>query len=98
MRGRWHGSTDKWNHVNQLVQTEKIGILALQETHLTPVAEMSLNNLFKQRLHIISSIDPQHTISGSVAIVLNKNIANVHNIKKYVLIPGHAMLVSVPWH
>jgi hypothetical protein len=59
---------------------------------------MSLNNLFKQRLHIISSIDPQHTNSGGIAIVLNKNIANVHNIKKYVLIPGCAMLVLVPWH
>jgi hypothetical protein len=43
MRGR---GTDKWNHINQLIRDNKIGILAIQETHLDDDKKDRLELLF----------------------------------------------------
>jgi exonuclease III/ribonuclease HI len=98
MQGRWHGSRDKWLHINQILRTERIAILALQETHLTSMDEAQLNTVFQQCMVIYSSIDPQHTNAAGIAVVLNKNMTNIHGVRKYELIPGRALMVSVPWH
>ncbi|KAG1860934.1 hypothetical protein F4604DRAFT_1510869, partial [Suillus subluteus] len=88
----------KWLHINQIVKERKIGILTLQETHLTPEDETLLNETFKMRLRIILSIDPDKPNAKGVAVVINKHTTNSEEIKKHTLIAGRAMLVIVPWH
>jgi len=46
---------DKWQHVDQLLRNKKVGILAVQETHLQDSAVDSLHTQFHQCLHIINS-------------------------------------------
>ncbi|KAG2131067.1 hypothetical protein DEU56DRAFT_872233 [Suillus clintonianus] len=81
MRGRWHEGSDKWTHINQIMKEQKIGALALQEKHLTKEDESTLNSTPGLRLHIISSIDPAHTNTKGVAII----------------VPGRALLMVIPW-
>jgi exonuclease III len=98
IRGRWHNGADKWMHINQIIREQRIGIMALQETHLSESDNNTLNDLFSSRLHIISSIDPSHTNAEGVAIVINKNLMSTMNITSTVIIPGRALVASIPWH
>ena len=87
----------KWMHVNQIVRDNRIGILALQETHLS---EELLNSLHSQfpRLHIQHTSDPQRPNAKGVAIVINKYLLPWKETTVYNIIPGRAMLMTVPWH
>ncbi|KAG2738220.1 DNase I-like protein, partial [Suillus brevipes Sb2] len=98
MRGRWSNGSDKWLHINQIVKEKRIAILATQETHLSKEDETSLNTIFSSRLKIISSIDPNHTNAQGVALVLNKDLTITREITSHEIIPGRALLVSIPWH
>jgi ribonuclease HI/exonuclease III len=95
MRGR---GTDKWNHINQIMRDHKIGVLALQETHLENKHVDQLHTLFSKRLKIFHTINPEEPNSKGVAIVLNKEITNIQNVKTRVLIHGRALLMTLPWH
>jgi ribonuclease HI/exonuclease III len=95
MRGR---GGDKWLHINQIMKEKKIGILALQETHLTDQQTDSLHNLFGKRLKIINSIEEDSPNSKGVAIVINKEITNSQNITTKVLVPGRALFITTQWH
>ncbi|KAG1764439.1 Endonuclease/exonuclease/phosphatase [Suillus occidentalis] len=97
MRGRWHEGSDKWKHINQIVKDQKLGVLALQETHLTKDEESILNSTPGLRLRIISSIDPTHTNAKGVALVLNKNLVSTSGVKTHELVPGRALLIIIPW-
>jgi len=97
MRGRWHNGANKWPHINQIVKEQKIGILALQETHLTKEDEDALNSSPGFRIHVISSIDPAHTNAKGVAIVINKKLLGTSGIKTHTLVPGRAILTIIPW-
>jgi exonuclease III len=88
---------NKWFHVNQMMREQKIGILALQETHMTEELKDSIETTFK-RLLILSCSDPESPNSKGVAIVLNRDITNCENVKCTSIIPGRAMAVSIPWH
>ena len=89
---------DKWQHVDQLLRNKRIGILAVQETHLRDDTIVSLHAQFHQRLHIINSSDPEHPNAMGVAIVLNKSYVAWKEAITHEIIPGRAILVSVPWH
>lgn len=97
MRGRWHNGADKWPHINQLVKEQKIGILALQETHLTKEDEDTINSTPGFRIQVISSIDPARTNAKGIAIVINKKLLGTSGIKTHVLAPGRAILTIIPW-
>ncbi|KAJ7127524.1 Endonuclease/exonuclease/phosphatase, partial [Mycena crocata] len=98
MRGRFHKGEDKWIHINQIMRDRQIGLMALQETHLSPSDTDSLNSLFERNLSIYSTIDPANPSGKGVAIVLNKQMTNVGNIKAEAIIEGRALMVTVPWH
>jgi Endonuclease/Exonuclease/phosphatase family len=89
---------EKWFHINQLLCNGKIGILALQETHTTDALVSSLHSLFGKQLLIFHSMDPDSPNSKGVAIVLNKEILHTDNVQIHDIIPGCALLLSVPWH
>ncbi|KAJ7136378.1 Endonuclease/exonuclease/phosphatase, partial [Mycena crocata] len=98
MRGRYHQGKDKWEHINQIVRDRKIGILALQETHLSPDDVDNVHKLFGKRLQVFASIDPASPQAKGVAIVINKEISNIIGIKTKEVIPGRALHLTIPWH
>jgi len=53
---------NKWNHVNQIMRDEKIGILLFQETHMDVTHHSQVQKLFVNRLHILYSADPESPI------------------------------------
>jgi exonuclease III len=75
MRGGGSQSTqNKWNHINQLMRDRKIGILALQETHLTQTDLESFKRKFGDKLIIINSSDRFSPNAMGVAIIINRRI------------------------
>ncbi|KIY45124.1 DNase I-like protein [Fistulina hepatica ATCC 64428] len=89
---------NKWLHVNQLVKDKRIGALAVQETHLTDSHVADLHELFGKRLRIIHSSDPTNpSQAAGVAIVLNREQVEADQASYKTIIPGRAILVSLPW-
>ncbi|KNZ81081.1 hypothetical protein J132_03071 [Termitomyces sp. J132] len=88
-------SETKWNHINQIIRDKKIGILMVQETHLTEERKNNLEKVFSKRMLIFHSGDPENpTSKGGVAVVLNHNLINVQGAEMTEIIPGRAMMVS----
>jgi len=90
---------NKWNHVNQIMREEKIGILLLQETHMNTERYNQVHKLFEKRLHILYSADPESpTRKGGVAIVLNKRFVPTQGpgtIKTDEIVSGRALLLTL---
>jgi hypothetical protein len=104
MRGRGdtlnlasNSSKNKWFHVNQMLRDKKIGLLALQETHMTEELQESVERTFK-RVRMFHCSDPEAPNSKGVAIVLNRDLTNADGASSIDLVPGRAMLVTLPWH
>ena len=90
---------NKWNTISYLMRDKKIGVLALQETHLDEDATEALHRTYGKRLQIFHTADPTNpTQRAGVAIVINKQIANVKGIKTKEIKPGRALLLEIPWH
>lgn len=98
MKGCFHRLSDKWDHMCQILCENHIGILALQETHLSLDEARELNNKYKDYLVIYCLIHPGRPNSAGVEFVLNKQIARVDDIKIKELIPGQALLLDTAWH
>ncbi|KAF5328540.1 hypothetical protein D9758_017941 [Tetrapyrgos nigripes] len=89
----------KWDHVNQLIKEKHIGALALQETHMSEERRRLLEKRYNQRIQIFATAGPEHASSKrGVAIVLNKNKADVSDVKQYVIVPGRALLIRTNWY
>jgi exonuclease III/ribonuclease HI len=105
MKGR--GETDhlnrpaannKWLHINQILRERKIGILALQETHMTNELEGKIATLFEKRIFALHSRDPDAPNAKGVSIVINKELLNTENIAPIDIIAGRALAADIPWH
>jgi exonuclease III len=83
MRGRLdRDSQDKWLHINETMPDKRIDVLALQETHLTDFERDNLNILFENTLVIHSTINVTSPGSKGTAIILNKHLTNVNDVKQ----------------
>ncbi|KAJ7821067.1 Endonuclease/exonuclease/phosphatase [Mycena leptocephala] len=80
------------------MRNKKIGILALQETHLSPKDVDDVHRLFGKRLQVFATIDPASPQSKGVAIVINKDLSNIIGITEREIIPGRALHLTIPWH
>ncbi|KII86547.1 hypothetical protein PLICRDRAFT_113737, partial [Plicaturopsis crispa FD-325 SS-3] len=80
------------------MKEKRLGVLAIQEAHLTDEHVSDLHNLFGKRLKILHSADPETQNARGVAVVLNKDITDTANVIQREIIPGRAMLVTIPWH
>ncbi|KAG2140059.1 Endonuclease/exonuclease/phosphatase [Suillus clintonianus] len=93
------GQITKWTVINQMMREKKIGILCLQETHLTTEHETQIDSLFSRRLVVLNSKDPDRpSCSAGVAFVINKEMINVSSAKLTTIIPGRAIALSINWH
>ena len=98
-RGEISRGGDKWSAINQLLRERRIGILAIQETHLDDGAAETIKRLYGRRIHIVHSADPNNpTAARGVAIVLNREIVDVANVKVKIITPGRAIIITTKWH
>jgi hypothetical protein len=89
----------KFSYLKQTMDENKIGILAIQESHLDVDGSVQFNNVFQRWFKIINSGHPTKPNStAGVAFVLNKKFLDTDNYHEHVLIPGRALLISIPWH
>jgi exonuclease III len=95
MRGR---DLDKWNHINQMIRDNKIGILAVQEAHLDESRVTWLEELFPKRIKIYHTADPSTPNARGVAIVLNKELTNIAGVTTQEIVPGRAIPLQTNWH
>jgi exonuclease III len=88
----------KWEDLENMIKTRRIGIMALQETHLDNEDMGSLARMHQRRLVIINSPDPERpTQSAGVAFALNKEVINTEDITVTEVIPGRAILLNIGW-
>ena len=97
IRGRGPVGDDKWNHINQIMKEQHLGVLAVQESHMTQDHVNNLHALFGKRLQIHFFQGPNANAQG-VAIVLNKELTNIKGVEQWNVIPGRAMMIKLPWH
>ncbi|EIW61240.1 DNase I-like protein, partial [Trametes versicolor FP-101664 SS1] len=84
--------------VNQLVRDRKIAILVLQEAHLNDERVESLNRVFGRNMTILHSPDPiNSTGARGVALVINKRVLKDCTPVMRQIVPGRAILTSIPW-
>ena len=89
---------EKWLKLNQLIRDNRIAILAVQETHLTEQRTEQLNRLFEVNLKVFNTSDPVNpTGARGAAIVLNRKVVNTDEAVATEIIPGRALMVSIPW-
>lgn len=93
-----HNTNNKWMQINQLTRTNKIGILAIQEAHLTEDFAEQINELFNRRLLVLWSQGDNSRAKG-IAFVINKEIISTEsNMKIDNVIPGRAAILAIQWH
>ena len=82
IKGRRSRDIEKWMHIPQIMRKKKIGILAIQETHLTDELAQWFNNLFRTNLLLEYSPDPTNRNTRGIAVIINKCLVRTNNIKK----------------
>ncbi|KAH8074947.1 Endonuclease/exonuclease/phosphatase, partial [Cristinia sonorae] len=89
-----HHPKNKWNHLNQVLRDDKIAILAVQESHMTPERVVNVEERFSSRMRIFMSAHPEApTAKGGVALVLNKQLIDAAQASAQEVVPGRALLV-----
>jgi len=104
MDGRTHktikdtDTRDKWSQIYDRMRDDRIGILALQETHLSP--EMSAEvQKHRPRIKVIGSAHENATSTAGIVLVLNRQqVENAEDTPYWEIIPGRALAASVNWH
>lgn len=89
---------DKWNSLNQIAREKKIGIIALQETHLTDPDIETIHRLYGRRLQVFHSPSERASTAQGVAIVLNREIVDTKNVQVRTLVQGRAIQIDMNWH
>ena len=102
MRGRTSTTggihRNKWFEINGVLNRNKIAILAIQESHLTEELASNINSNFETKLALIHSQLPETNNAAGVAFVFNKAMIDTDKITHENMIPGRAILTTVPWH
>ncbi|KIJ25054.1 hypothetical protein M422DRAFT_274045 [Sphaerobolus stellatus SS14] len=99
IRGGGSSTTrDKWGHLWQIMRQNQIGVLTIQESHISAAELLRLEDTFSGRLQILSSIDNENPNSKEVAFLLNKQLTAWKEAQGIEIIPGRALLLCLPWH
>lgn len=74
-----------------------IGILAIQETHLTDEFTEQFESLFSNCLKLFYSPNPNTRNMRGVALVINRKLINIDDTMVQTVVPGRAIAVSILW-
>jgi ribonuclease HI/exonuclease III len=92
-------SFEKWSEINATMKKERIGILALQETHLDQDLISEIQRIFHKRLQIHNSeSENSPRATAGVAFVINKDLLNIQSLETRTLIPGRALYLKIKWN
>jgi ribonuclease HI/exonuclease III len=97
IKGRRSGEIDKWMHIPQVMRERRIGVMAIQETHMTDELADQFETLFGNRFALLHSPDPLTRNAKGVALILNKRLIKTSDVELITLVPGRAISVSLPW-
>ena len=102
MRGRTSNAQgfrrEKWFEIHCVMNTHKLAVLAIQESHLTDDLAANVRSSFETKLSLLYSPLPETRNAAGVAFVFNKGLINTGGIVCQEIIPGRAMLAKIPWH
>ncbi len=88
---------NKWGRIYRMMSDNKLGVLMLQETHLTKERKEGLHKMFARKVKIFHSEHPNApTQREGVAIVLNARYLNTAEASATEIVPGRALQVSIP--
>jgi exonuclease III len=91
--------TNKWSAIAKVMKTRRIGILALQETHLSEKDYEEVTKNHEKWALVFNSADADRAgSSAGVAFVINKNIVPISDVKFTELIPGRAIAMTAKWY
>ncbi|OJT03797.1 Transposon TX1 uncharacterized 149 kDa protein, partial [Trametes pubescens] len=89
---------NKWGKIYRLMSERRIGVLLLQETHLTEQRRVDVQRMFADRIKIYASAHPTApTQREGVAIVINKKIISAKAVTSTVIVQGRAIQITTPW-
>ena len=89
---------DKWSLINRTMRSNKIAILAIQETHLDNDHADSIWNCFGNCFKLLCSSDPERPRSkAGVAFLINKALLPTNITKLHILVPGRAIMIKLKW-
>jgi exonuclease III len=91
-------TNNKWMQINQVMRERKLGVLALQETHMVDELDAKISSLFSKRLKVIHSKDEDSPNAKGVSIVINRELLDAENVRSVDVIAGRALMANVPWH
>ncbi|KAL1709950.1 hypothetical protein EV121DRAFT_275855 [Schizophyllum commune] len=80
------------------MRNERINVLGLQETHLSPEMINELRETYKGKLEIFGSIEDGVLNAGGVAFAINSRITNLAGIEVHEIIKGRAIMLILNWH
>ncbi|KAI9056760.1 DNase I-like protein, partial [Trametes sanguinea] len=90
---------NKWRTMYRMIKNNSIGILLVQETHLTPERRNEIMGMFKGRIKVLYSAHPTApTRKEGIAVILNKNQVNATDTVVTEIVPGRAMQVAIKCH
>ena len=102
MRGRTSHTggfrREKWYEILGVIYSSRTAILAIQESHLTDDLAANISKTFDTKLALFHSPLPDNRNAAGVAIVINKALLKADGVTCEEIIPGRAILASIPWH
>ncbi|OSD00924.1 DNase I-like protein, partial [Trametes coccinea BRFM310] len=89
---------NKWGKIYRMMSEENLGILLIQETHLTEARRTEVQRMFAGRVRIFHSEHASApTQREGVAVVINKKIACADKAEPVEIVAGRALQVTIPW-
>jgi ribonuclease HI/exonuclease III len=95
------GSTEynKWKAIKEMMSSRRIGILAIQESHLDEELLESVKRAYGRWLMVFNSGHPETPRgAGGVAFAINRMLVPIDEVEFLELIPGRAAALRVKWH
>ncbi|KAI0742778.1 Endonuclease/exonuclease/phosphatase, partial [Daedaleopsis nitida] len=90
---------NKWGQVYSTMRDARIGVLLLQETHLTAERVSFIEHMFKGKIRILYSPHPTRpTQKEGVAIAINCRLVDPATVERVEVDKGRAIQVSIPWN
>ncbi|TFK80514.1 DNase I-like protein, partial [Polyporus arcularius HHB13444] len=87
---------NKWGKLYRVMSEHRIGILFLQETHLTDERVASIHSMFARKIRVFHSANPDApTQRDGVAIVLNSRYVSTKEAKAVEIVPGKAIQLTL---
>ncbi|TFK79928.1 DNase I-like protein [Polyporus arcularius HHB13444] len=87
---------NKWGRIYRMMSEHRIGILLLQETHLTEERVAGIHKMFARKIRVIFSANAESpTQREGVAVVLNSRYVDTKSAVAQAIVPGKAIQVSL---